>query len=313
MTTTWFILARAVHIGACLLFFGMIAFDRCVATAVFAGEKSEAGGRWRARIRLLNLILLPVILLSGILWFTMVAVTMSGQPPQFDILKVVWSQTQFGTVSKLRLALWLAAAVLAGPLSFSRWRPALQVFLSRLQLLLSGALLGSLAWAGHGQENSPWHLLADVLHLLVSGFWPAGLLPFALVLHNLRRGSGPVRWDLIAVLVRRFSAISLGSVVVLVMTGYVNSWFLIGSFSNLFQQTYGRWLVFKVILLGFSVAIGAVNLLRLKPCLALKKIEGPESAAAAAQLQFNVQAELWFGIAIVVVVAVLGILPPANR
>ena len=313
MTTTWFILARAVHIGACLLFFGVFTFDRLVATAVFAGEKSEADGCWRARIRFFNLILLPVILFSGMLWFAMVAVTMSGQPPQFDVLKIVWDQTEFGTVSKLRLAFWLAAVVVAVLLYLSRLRPARQIFLSWLQLLLGGVLLGSLAWAGHGQEGSTWHLVADVLHLLVSGLWPAGLVPFALVLHNLRRGSGPVRWDLIAVLVRRFSAVSLGSVLLLVMTGYINSWFLVGSFSNLFQQPYGRWLVLKIVLLGFSVAIGAMNLLRLKPRLTPDKVEGPESAAAAAQLQFNVEAEMWFGIAIVVAVAILGILPPANH
>ena len=41
MTTTWLILARAVHIGACLLFFGIFAFDRFVATTISASGKTK--------------------------------------------------------------------------------------------------------------------------------------------------------------------------------------------------------------------------------------------------------------------------------
>jgi putative copper export protein len=51
-----------------------------------------------------------------------------------------------------------------------------------------------------------------------------------------------------AALVRRFSAVSLGSVVLLALTGWVNAWVLVGSFSNVFGQTYGRWLGGKIIL-----------------------------------------------------------------
>ena len=110
MTTTWFILARAVHFGACLLFFGIFAFDRFVATAISSNGKTEIGNYWQNANPLFSLILLPVILLSGIAWFALVAMTMSGQPLQTEILKTVWTQTQFGTVWKLRLIFWLAAA-----------------------------------------------------------------------------------------------------------------------------------------------------------------------------------------------------------
>jgi putative copper export protein len=55
--------------------------------------------------------------------------------------------------------------------------------------------------------------------------------------------------------VRRFSALSLGGVALLAATGFINSWFLVGSFSNLIEQTYGRWLLAKIILFCFAVAI----------------------------------------------------------
>jgi putative copper export protein len=65
-----------------------------------------------------------------------------------------------------------------------------------------------------------------------------------------------------------------------------------------------------VSLFVLAVAIGAVNLLRLKPRLSANN-PAVQKDEAAARLQFNVQMELLLGAIIVIVVAILGILPPA--
>ena len=119
------------------------------------------------------------------------------------------------------------------------------------------------------QESSPGHLFADVLPLLVAGFWPTGLLPFALLLQKLRKSSEPTNLFPIAVFVRRFSALSLGSVALLAATGFINSWFMVGSFSNLCGQSYGQWLLAQIIFC-ITITFGAVNLLRLKPRLMIE-------------------------------------------
>jgi len=307
--TTWLILTRAVHIGACLLFFGVFAFDRFVAISIYSNGRSEIVNYWKSRVKIFSLFLPPVIFLSGIAWFALVAMNMSGQPLQLEILKTVWTRTQFGTVWKWRLIFWLAAIAVAF-FYFLKLKASLQKNLIWLQLFFSGALLGSLAWAGHGLEGSRWHLFADVLHLLVAGFWPTGVLPLFLLLRKLRQISEPARWNFIAALVRRFSALSLGSVALLAATGFINGWFLAGSFFNLFGQTYGRILMIKIVLFIFAVAIGAANLLRLKPRVLIASSQSQSAEAAVAQLQFNVQMELVLGTAIVIVVAILGILPP---
>jgi putative copper resistance protein D len=310
---TWLILTRAVHIGACLLFFGIFAFDRFVATAISNSGKNEIKTHRQTRIHFFNLILLPVILLSGIAWFTLVAMTMSGQSLSIGILKVVWTQTQFGMVWKIRLIIWFAATIMFGLFHFSKSQIAFQKSLTWLQLFFGGVLLGSLAWAGHGQEFSRWHLFADVLHLLAAGFWPTGLLPLFLLLRKSRQISEPTNWLSVAALVRRFSALSLCVVALLAATGFVNGWFLVGSFSNLIGQTYGRWLLAKIIFFCAAVTIGAVNLLLLKPRLEIKNAQMQNVEATATQLQFNVQMELVIGTAIIIVVAILGILPPTNH
>jgi copper resistance protein D len=316
-TEQWFVVVRAIHFGACLVLFGVFVFDRFVTASIGSRDRSEVVIYWESRVRLLGFVTLPIALLSGIAWFVLVAMSMSGLPLgqalQPDTVKIVWNQTQFGTVWQFRLAVWLGAAVLITLMYIFPLRPSAQKALAWIELLFSGGLLGSLAWAGHGQIGQPgyWHLGADILHLLVAGVWPTGLVPLALLLRAFRHTSDSTRWRRMAALIRRFSAVSLGSVILLVLTGWVNSWYLVGSFSNLVQQPYGRWLLLKIALFMLAVAIGAVNLLRLKPRLLADNYAAGATEIAAGQLQLNVLLEISLGVAIVIVVAILGMLPPA--
>ena len=303
--TPLLILTRAIHIGACLLFFSVIAFDQFV--AVSATREPEIKSDWRLRVQWFIGILLPLILVSGIAWFVLVSLTMSGEAVDLATLKTVWATTQFGKVSAIRLLIWTASALLA---LFSSRFSILQKPSRAVQLVFSGSLLGSLAWMGHGQENSNWHLAADILHLLAAGLWPTGLLPFALLLNQLRRCPEPQKWILIGALVQRFSAISLGIVALLVVTGVTNSWYLLDSFSDFFTEPYGRWLLIKTLLFFATVGIGAINLCRLKPRLSQSDLS-PESARPVLdRLQVNILLELVLGTVIVIIVAILGILPP---
>jgi copper resistance protein D len=308
---TWFIITRIAHIGACLLLFGIFAFDRFVAAAL-AQRSREMTDYWQTRLRSIELILLPLIFVSGAAWLALVAMTMSEQSLQMDILKTVWAQTQFGTVWKIRLLFLFIATITAISPSLIKSRGIVKSPLAWLQLATSGCLLGSLAWAGHGQESLRWHLFADVLHLLGAGFWPAGLLPLFLLLKKSRRLTSETDWLSMAVLVNRFSAISLLAVSLLVITGFINSWFLAGSFSNLLSQRYGHWLLAKIIFFGVALTIASVNLLRLKPRL-LAGSSPDSSRVTVLQLQRNVQVELLLATAIIIIVAVLGILPPATQ
>ena len=114
-----------------------------------------------------------------------------------------------------------------------------------------------------------------------------------------------------ASVVSRFSKVSLATVLLLALTGSVNAWFLVGSFSNLVAEPYGRWLLAKIIFFFVALALASVNLLRLKPRLLVEHSQPEKAKATVAQLQANVQFELALGSGIIAIVAVLGILPPA--
>lgn len=304
MTTDLLIIIRAIHFGSCLLLFGWIIFGPAT---VMPSADTGAIKYWQAGLRRCHWLLLPAILLSGLAWLALVAMDMSGGPLQMNIVKEVWLQTRFGTAWQCRAFFWLAAVGSAVLLHQSKIPISFRHAWLWLQLILVGALLGSLAWAGHSLEGGRWHLLADVFHLLVAGVWPMGLLPLFLLLRRLRQSPIAIQMSLIIPLIRRFSISSLTSVVFLSATGLINSYFLVGSFASLTTQLYGRWLLLKVCLFLLAVVIGAVNLLRLRPHL-------PHAATfptAAFEIRRNVTIELSIATIIIIIVALLGILPPA--
>jgi hypothetical protein len=79
---------------------------------------------------------------------------------------------------------------------------------------------------------------------------------------------------------RRFSALGLVCVTVLIATGAYNAWTLVGALPPLFGTSYGQLLLIKLALLLPLIAVAAVNLLKLKPRILASGVE--QSAARIA-------------------------------
>ena len=283
-TSAWFVATRAVHFVSCLLALGVFAFDRFVVT-----RTGGAGLRrwWEPLARRLVLLALPAAAVSGAAWFALAALDMSGLPAREavreGVFNLVWRKTQFGVVWQWRSLFWVGAA--AGVPFASARLPRLLADASAWVGFTSAALLtATLAWTGHGRTgpSARLHLFADVAHLLACGFWPAGLLPLALVLFRLKGVESAERRRLTSAVVRRFSAASLASVALLAGTGVVNSRALVGTWANLFHTPYGRLLAVKVAVFLAMVGIGAVNLLWLKPGLSGESLKSGGGGAARA-------------------------------
>ena len=305
--TSWFVATRAIHFAACLLLFGTCAFDRLIVGNVLSAGEIDL--RWRSVFRALLLSALAFAWLSGASWFVLVTIQMSGlsadQAMHPEVLALVWKQTQFGMLWKIRAMILAAITVAIIVLLLAK---TLRIGFIWTVLFLSGSLSASLAWAGHGRTNGPvaWHLTADVLHLIVCGIWPVGLLPLLLLL-RMTSQTAQVAWTGLATIVSRFSALSLASVALLAATGSLQGLFLVGSLANLLQTLYGRVLLLKIALFCLAVALGAINLLRLKP--GLSERGGP----AAGRLRRNVALELALAGGVLVAVGALGLLaPPAE-
>jgi putative copper resistance protein D len=175
-------------------------------------------------------------------------------------------------------------------------------------VLVSMALAGSLAWSGHGAATpgaiGDLQLASDIVHLVAAGVWLGGLLPFIIALVGLTRG------EELETITRRFSTLAFTSVLLVMATGIVNGWLLVGTVSALAATLYGNLLLAKIGLFVLMLAFAAVNRLVLTPQLAA---ESRVSSRARSRLAIHSACELALGAAILVLVGVLGTLaPPAH-
>lgn len=308
--------SRAIHMAACLVALGVLAFDRVIVVHAARQAGAEFVDRcWPPIARMLILVAFPVALLSGAGWYACSLVTMTGLPPreafQADNLRD-FAATQFAVLWQQRVMIFLAAALCALPAIVLRRGTKVQSASTWLALICAGALALSIARAGHGADFTRVHQTADAVHMVIGAAWPAGLLPLALLLRNLRRHPAPQRWTTTFVVTNRFSAMSLVSVVALSSSGVVNSLPLIGSWQFLFSSAYGRILLVKVGLLGLMVFIGSINLIFLRPRLSPQADAGDARRQRALNwLRFNVWLEVLLSIGVIAAVGWLGTMEPA--
>lgn len=117
---------------------------------------------------------------------------------------------------------------------------------------------------GHTRATTPEALAVgvDMLHLLAVSVWLGGLVALAIALPDLA-ARGSVGAEVLA----RFSAVAAGILVVLVVTGTVLAWRIVGTWSALIESGYGQLLLAKILTALVAVAIAAWNRYSLLPVL----------------------------------------------
>jgi putative copper resistance protein D len=287
------ILSRAVHMGACLVLLSVFAvrllIERPAADA--PGDRVLAGA------------CLLLAMGSGFTWLWASVAGMSGSSLgdalNRQLFALVLQQTAPGQVWIIRCGLGVLLGVM---ICLTR-----QGWLWVLAALLAAGFTGSIAWLGHAGASEDGRkvvmLIADVSHLVAASAWPAGLLPFVLL---LRRRMKADAWSEGYREARRFSAMSLLAVSIITASGLVNAWFLVGSFQALVETIYGRVLCVKLCFFAAAASLGAWNLLVHEPRM------GTDPGALAA-MRRKVWIEVALGALIVVAVAILGTLAPGSE
>jgi copper transport protein len=133
-------------------------------------------------------------------------------------------------------------------------------------LLAGAAALVLPALAGHAGQKAPrgLSLPLDVAHLGAASIWLGGLI--GLVVFWLSVGPKG-RIAALAHVVPRFSAVAFCSVVVLVGTGIGSAFLELPTLATLWQTSYGKALLVKIVLLFAALLLAGVNLARTKPRL----------------------------------------------
>lgn len=314
---------RAFHFISVILLFGEFAFLMAVARPAFRGT-ADAGRREQRKLHRWLLFVtgwsLVAAVASGVLWLVVEAAAMSGVPLRSalneGILRTILGETSFGRVSEIRLGL---AVALSATLLLSKGKTDERgwLILGTCGGLLAGALLATLAWAGHAAAERGAdryiHLAADVLHLVAAGAWLGSLPPLFFLLTRARHAASRETFELAVRATRRFSTLGVVSVGGLLVTGTVNTWYTVASVPALFGTQYGGLLLLKLLLFGVIVTLAAMNRLHLTPQLvgALDNARGKLTLPALRWLWCNAITETALGLVIVVIVGALGVKIPA--
>ncbi len=292
MIAAGLVLSRLLHLSALLVLFGAGLFP------LYSGVGSDS-------VRRSVVVAGAVALIGGILWFLFTAAGMSGNlrsAADWSVLSLVGGATSFGHLWLVRLAA-LAAALIA--FAFGRSVSWL------VGIVFSAIAVITIPWAGHGQNGDGAgaliHATGDVVHLLAAAIW-IGALSGLLLLLRANRTAG--EQDITSALIG-FSAIGPATVALLLLSGIVNSWFLIGPQNavTILHTIYGTILVAKLILFAGMLALATLNRFRLTPRLALA---GHPCATmdAMRSLNLSIATEAILAFLVLAAVAVMGTLPP---
>ncbi|WGX98521.1 copper resistance CopC/CopD family protein [Nocardioides sp. L-11A] len=128
--------------------------------------------------------------------------------------------------------------------------------------LVTALAVWSPALVGHTRAYEPSMLLVvtDALHLSAGAVWLGGLAGLVLTLPSIAGRPKDA-----AHLLTRFSALAAGLLAAMALTGVLLGWRIVGSWTRLVEETYGRLLLVKVAVVLVVVAIAAYNRFRLVP------------------------------------------------
>lgn len=297
MVEVWIVILRGVQYATGALLLGLPAFMLYSARAVepLALRLPRPLLSWTAAVLALAapaLLLAQTALMAG-------SLSEAVKPASLGFMITQMGLGQALVVRTLAAVLALGLAVLLRP--------------GRLMwslLLLPGLVVSaSFAWTGHGAATEGaghgLHLAADILHAVAASVWIGALAAFTALI--LRRPADNAVWNkgLERSLVG-FAGVGAAAVAALVVTGLVNSAFLIGpsNIASLWASPYGLLLTLKLGLFGLMVVLAAANRFRLAPLMAA------DAARAALHLRKSLSVEFALGLTILAVVALMGTLPP---
>jgi copper transport protein len=225
--------------------------------------------------------------------------------------------TSFGR-SFLDLELALALFAIAAALCMAIDRPE-RPQRSVAELLATTGAVGAAAacllvpgLAGHAAQTSPrgLSLLFDWGHLAAGSIWIGGLIGLLVL---WRSTAELLRVAALSFVVPRFSRIAFASVMLLIGSGIGSALQHLPTLASLWQTSYGKTLVLKIVLLGSAMLLAAVNLSRTKPRLEAASAHPTRAAGAAVLLRRLVTGEVLFVFGALFAAGLLASLAPPSK
>lgn len=289
---------RAIQYGAVAVVLGVPAFmlyGRAALTGVRLG--------WPGPLTRLAAAVLLLTTLAALVAQTALMAGSLTEAIKPETLGFMVSGTALGAAYVVRAALALLALLLALalPAGGRLWG----------SLILPGVLIAaSFAWTGHGgATEGAWrwpHLAADIVHAVAALIWIGALAAFVALARRRRGADVP---DGLAAALAGFAGVGTLAVTALVLSGLVNSWVLVGfdALPTLLSTPWGLLLAVKLAAFAGMLGLAALHRYRLTPGLSAA---GLAASPPLARLRRTLAVEFALGLAILGIVAAMGLLPP---
>ncbi len=239
---------------------------------------------------------------------SMAGVSISAVDPA--AIKMMMTDTPMGHAWVMRMAA-LVAAMLSSLVCGGRKSPIWLVLVA----FSASVALASLAWTGHGAASDgivgSGQLIADILHLFAAGAWLGALLALGLLLYRPISAISDDHARLTYRALEGFSVVGTVIVALIVVSGLVNSWILVGPqhVLDLPATRYGQLLIVKLVLFAIILGLAALNRFQLTPAFELALKSGG-TILAIRRLRYSLIMETSAVLAILGLVAWLGTLEP---
>jgi copper transport protein len=170
---------------------------------------------------------------------------------------------------------------------------------------LAVVALGTWAFAGHS-KSMRWALIGvpvDIVHHGAAAAWLGGLGLVGVIAYRVSEASD------FAGIVDRFGIIARNAVALIVATGVIQSFRLVGSPFNILAVAHGRLLLLKIVVVGAMLKIADINRKRVASRFRVAERATPK---AADMLRRAMGTELAVGLAVIGVTAAMVVSPPAT-
>ncbi len=283
---------RFAHFLAAMLAFGMSAY-----LWAYAPERLRLA--LSPIVRRLALVASLIALVTAIAWLMLESASMAddaGAAIDPDAIGAVLTDTAFGRAWTAHLALAAALVAVVAFGSRARWAAT---------SLVSAALLASLGLVGHAAMQTGFvgvlHRANHAVHLLTTGAWIGGLVPFALCLRSYERDD--LRKDAVAAMTG-FSFWGQLVVAAIVLTGVVNIALTSHRLPLPPTTPYRALLVAKLVVVTIMIALALFNRFVLAP-----RLKG--SASALSALRVTSLLEIALGCVVIALVSAFALFDPA--
>ena len=156
-------------------------------------------------------------------------------------------------------------------------------------------------------------IIGDWVHLSAAAIWIGGLIYFVVLMWIIRADTSVERTQFIARLIPRFSILAISSVVALGLTGLYSAFINVGTIERFLTTLYGQMLLGKSALLLPMLGLGAFNLLLVTGRMKRAAVdETQDGNIVIKRFRTSISTEIVLGISVMLVVAILTTVPPAN-